>query len=96
MAQGFFEVLKLKLEKLLASTCKQKILLCLAKVKKTHITNLVRLTDSTYNQIIRNVEILHREGIVDIYYFGSLKIIELQCTNPRTVKLLKALRLLQE
>ena len=93
---GVSKVLKLKLEKILASTCRQKILLCLAKVKKTHITNLVRMTNSTYNQIIRNVEMMNREGIVNIYCCGSLKIIELQYDEPKTERLLKALQLLQE
>jgi len=85
----------LKLEQIIASTCRQKILVALSKVKKTHITNLVRMTNSTYNQIRRNLEIMEKEGIVNIHCCGSMKIIELQLNDPKTEKLLKALHVLQ-
>lgn len=85
----------MKLEQIIASTCRQKILIVLSNVKKTHITNLVRLTNSTYNQVRRNVDILEREGIVRIQSYGNMKIIELDFGNLKTVKLLKALQSLK-
>ena len=69
--------------------------MALSNIKKTHITNLVRLTNSTYNQVRRNVDILEREGIVRIQSYGNMKIIELDFGNLKTVKLLKALQSLK-
>ncbi len=69
--------------------------MAMSKVKKTHITNLVRLTNSTYNDVRRNVGILEKEGIVRIQSCGNLKMIELDFSNPKTVKLLKALQSLK-
>jgi len=85
----------LKLEQIIASTCRQKILMALSNIKKTHITNLVRLTNSTYNQVRRNVDILEREEILRIQSYGNMKIIELNIDSPKTAKLLKALRSLE-
>ncbi len=85
----------MKLEQIIASSCRQRILMAMSKVKKTHITNLVRLTNSTYNDVRRNVGILEKEGIVRIQSCGNLKMIELDFSNPKTVKLLKALQSLK-
>jgi DeoR/GlpR family transcriptional regulator of sugar metabolism len=85
----------MKLEHIIASTCRQKILLTLLKVKETHITKLVRTINSTYNEVRRNLEILENEGIVKITLYGNMKIVELQRDNQKTGKLLKALLSLQ-
>jgi len=85
----------LKLKQLIASSCRQKILVALAKVKKTHITNLVRMINSTYNQVNRNIEILEKEGIIKIQSCGRLRIVELQTGSPKTQALLKALNILE-
>jgi len=85
----------LKLEQIIASSCRQKILRALSNAKKTHITNLVRITNSTYNQVKRNLDIMEKEGIVKIQNFGNMKIVELNFSNSKTVKLLKALQTLQ-
>lgn len=85
----------MELEQIIASTCRQKMLLALSKVKKTHVTNLVRMINSTYNQVRRNLEILEKEEIVKITQCGNMKIIELQRENQKTTKLLTALRSLQ-
>jgi DNA-binding transcriptional ArsR family regulator len=84
----------MRLEQIIASSCRQKMLLGLAKVKKTHVTQLVRMINSTYNQVNRNLEILEEEGIIKTQRLGYLKIVELQRENPKTLKLLKALELL--
>lgn len=71
------------------------MLVALSNVKKTHITNLVRLTNSTYNEVRRNLDILEREGILAIQGYGNMKMIELDVDNPKTMKLLKALQTLR-
>ncbi|HVO36770.1 MAG TPA: hypothetical protein VMT01_01200 [Candidatus Acidoferrum sp.] len=85
----------LKLRQIIASSCRQKILLTLSKVKRTHVTNLVRLVNSTYNQVDRNLRILEEEGIIGIKRYGRMKMIELKLENPRTQTLLKTLHQLE-
>jgi len=84
----------LKPEQIIASTCRQKILLALSRVKKTHLTNLVRMINSTYNQVSRNLQILQKEGVILVQPCGNMKIVQLDLTNIKTRKLLKALQTL--
>jgi DNA-binding transcriptional ArsR family regulator len=84
----------MKLEQILASSCRQKILLALAKVKKTHMAELLRMIKSTYNQANRNLVILEEEGLIKTRRLGRLRIIELQSNAPRTLAILEALELL--
>jgi predicted transcriptional regulator len=85
----------MRLEQIIASSCRQKMLLALAKVKKTHVTHLVRMINSTYNEVRRNLEILHDEGIVKFTSCGKMKMVELERDNQKTEKLLIVLRTLQ-
>jgi predicted transcriptional regulator len=85
----------LNLRQLIASSCRQKIVLALSKVNETHITNLVRITNSTYNQIQRNITLLAQEGIISIKSCGHLKMITINKENPKTRSLLKALHQLE-
>jgi DeoR/GlpR family transcriptional regulator of sugar metabolism len=84
-----------ELEQIIASACRQKILRALSKVRRTHITSLVRMINSTYNEVRRNLEILRDEGIVKFTSYGNLKIVELEMDNQKTEKLLMALRTLK-
>src|SRR5271157_404318 len=84
----------MKLEQLIASSCRQKMLLALAKVRRTHVTQLIRMMNSTYNQVNRNILILEEEGVIKTKRLGHLKIIELQSDAAKTLALLKALELL--
>lgn len=86
----------MKLEQVIASSCRQKILLALSKTQQTYITNLVRTINSTYNQVNRNVQILEKEGIIKTKYYGRLRMIELDRKNPKTQTLLKALHMLKK
>jgi DeoR/GlpR family transcriptional regulator of sugar metabolism len=86
--------LLLKLQQLIASSCRQKILLALSTTGKTHVTNLVRIINSTYNQVNCNLQILEEEGIIKIKHYGHMKMIELEKENPKTQALLKALQIL--
>jgi len=85
----------LKLQQILASSCRQKILLALSKVREIHLSALVRMTNSTYDQVHRNLEIFEREGVVDVRTYGRMKMIGLRHDNPKTEALLKALHLLE-
>jgi DeoR/GlpR family transcriptional regulator of sugar metabolism len=87
--------LGLRLEQIIASSCRQKILMVLAKVEKTHVTQLVRMINSTYNEVRRNLEILRAEGVVKFTAWGNMKLVELERDSLKTQKLLKALHALQ-
>jgi DNA-binding transcriptional ArsR family regulator len=86
----------MRLEQIIASSCRQRMLLALAKVRKTHVTQLVRMINSTYNQVNRNLLILENEKIVKTERLGYLRIVELNVENPKTMALLKALELLDK
>ena len=85
---------RMKLSKIIASSCRQNILETLSKVKQTHIMDLVRKVNSTYCQVNRNVQILEQEGIVKSHKIGRLRIIKLNNNNPKTeaILALKTLR----
>jgi len=84
------------LRRLIASSCRQKILEALSTVRQTYVTDLVRRINSTYGQVNRNLQILEHEGIVKIQYYGRLRMIKLNRENPKTITLLKVLKLLRE
>jgi DNA-binding transcriptional ArsR family regulator len=100
IGQELFEDLvrlsRMRLEQIIASSCRQKMLLALAKVRKTHVTQLVRMINSTYNQVNRNLVILENEKIIKTERLGYLRIVELNRENPKTLALLKALELLDK
>jgi hypothetical protein len=58
--------------------------------------DLVRKVNSTYGQVNRNVQVLEQEGIVSSNYYGRMRLIKLNGDNPKTVALLKALRILKK
>lgn len=84
----------MNLERLLASSCRQKILKGLSKVKQTPIMGLVRNINSTYVEVNRNFKILEKEGIVTDQRVGRLRVIRLNRENPTTTLLLQALKIL--
>jgi DNA-binding transcriptional ArsR family regulator len=55
---------------------------------------LVRVVNSTYNEVDRNLRILEREGIVNQRRVGRNRIIRLNLKNEKTVVTLKILKLL--
>jgi hypothetical protein len=55
---------------------------------------LVRKVNSTYNQVNSNLQILEKEGIVFDEHFGRMRVIRLNRENPRTTRLLQALKIL--
>lgn len=85
----------MNLGRLIASSCRQRILEALSEVRQTHVTDLVRRVNSTYGQVNRNLQILEHEGIVTTQFYGRLRMIKLNRDNAKTVTLLKVLRLLR-
>ena len=83
------------LETLLASSCRRKILRVLSNRARTNVMALVRKVNSTYNQVNSNLQILQKEGIVFDERFGRMRVIRLNKKNPRTARLLQALRILE-
>lgn len=86
----------MKLKQIIASSCRQKILLALSKTERTHVTNLVRIINSTNNQVNRNLQILEKEGIIKTRRYGHMRMIELNVENPKIQPLLKALHMLDK
>jgi predicted transcriptional regulator len=83
------------LETLLASSCRRKILRVLSCGKRTNVMKLVRQVNSTYNQVNSNLQTLQKEGIVFDEHFGRIRLIRLNRENPRTARLLQALKILE-
>lgn len=84
----------MNLERLLTSSCRQKILKELSRVKKIHIMGLVRNINSTYIEVNRNIKILEKEGIVTDQRVGRMRMLRLNHENPKTKTLLQALQIL--
>jgi len=82
--------------RLIASSCRQKILETLSKVGETYLMDLVRRVNSTYTQVNRNLQILEKEGIIKVRSVGRLRMIRLDRENPKTDIILKALRMLRD
>jgi len=80
------------LETLIASSCRRKILRVLSSSKRTKVMELVRKVNSTYNQVNSN---LQKEGIIFDEHFGRMRVIKLNKENPRTARLLQALKILE-
>jgi hypothetical protein len=57
---------------------------------------LVRIVNSTYNEVDRNLRILEREGIVTQRYARHKRVISLNFENERTLVLLKLLKIRED
>jgi predicted transcriptional regulator len=82
------------LETLMASSCRRRILRVLSSNKQTNVMALVRKVNSTYNQVNSNLQILQKEEIIFDHHFGRMRVIRLNRENPRTARLLQALKIL--
>lgn len=56
---------------------------------------LVRIVNSTYNEVDRNLQILEGEDMITQQYFGRKRIIRLNFENKKTQLLLEAIRILE-
>ena len=86
----------MKIEKILASANRRKILRILSTVNQTNIMDLVHKAKSTYNQIQSNLKILEKESVIIDERKGHLRVIKLNWENPKAHLLLKALRMFNE
>lgn len=85
----------MKQSKILASSCRRKILRALSDKKEVTIMKLVRMVNSTYNEVDRNLRILEREGLVTQRYAGHERVISLNYKNEKTLVSLKILKILE-
>lgn len=85
----------MELKRLVASSCRQKILKLLSKSEGINVMGLVRKINSTYNETNRNLKIFEEEGIVLNSYCGRIRYIRLNRENPKTTVLLQALKNLE-
>ena len=58
--------------------------------------DLVRRTNSTYNQIIPHLVALEKEGVVSEQKYGRMRMITLERENEKTRLLLQALKILDK
>ena len=72
-----------------------RILQKLSTLNEVNIMNLVRLLNSTYNEVNRNLAILEKEGIVTQRYRGKQRLIRLNFENEKTKLLLQIIGLLK-
>ena len=82
------------LKKLLASSCRRKILKELEDLNEVNIMALVSKINSTYNEVNRNLNIFEQEDIIINKRHRQLRTIKLNQKNSKTkllIKLLKAL-----
>ena len=83
------------LSKILRSSCRQRILKALSENKEVSMMKLVRIINSTYNEVDRNLRILEGAGLINQLYFGRKRIIRLNLENKKTLAMLKALKILE-
>jgi hypothetical protein len=85
------------LNKLLASFCRQRILIELSKKKEKELSimALVRKVNSYFDEVNRNVLILETEGFVTECVIGRMRFIKLNEQNERLLVLLEALKSLE-
>jgi DNA-binding transcriptional ArsR family regulator len=85
----------LDLYRILASSCRTKILLVLYQNRHIHVMELVRKVNSTYNQFNSHIQVLQKEGIVTDERLGRQRFVKLKRESPKTLLLLEALRILK-
>jgi hypothetical protein len=91
----------MELNKVIASSLRQKILKVLSEKREIQIMRLVSSTGSTYNEVNRNLLIMQKEGLITDEYrikvrHGKVRVIRLNKDNPKTLVLLKILKTLDQ
>jgi predicted transcriptional regulator len=84
------------LESILSSSCRRKIIKILASDGSTNMMELIRKANSKYPQINAEVKILQTEGIIVDERLGRMRRIKINRENPKTLALLKALKVLHD
>lgn len=83
------------MKKIFASKCRVDVLKLLADKGETHITDIVRQTNSTWSEIDRNVKLLENMGIVSSRFCQNRRLIKLKKGNGKAEAVLKALEMLE-
>ena len=84
------------LDNLINSKVKRKVIRVLWKIGSTNVMDLVRRTNSTYNQIIPHLVALEKEGVISEQRYGRMRMIKLERENQKTRLLLQALKILDK
>jgi predicted transcriptional regulator len=80
--------MRLDLERVLASSCRTRIIRLLYKKGHVHVMQLVHQANSTYNEVNSHLRILQKEGIILDEHFGRLRVIRLSLVEA--LRILKA------
>jgi DNA-binding transcriptional ArsR family regulator len=86
----------LNLEDVLSSACRRKIIKYLAENGSTNIMQLILGIRGKYPQTNSELLILQKEEIILDERIGRMRRIRLDKENPKTLLLLKALKILNE
>ncbi len=79
-----------KLERVLSSSGRIRILTLLSHVGELHLTEIARRTEQSYSATERHLEELEQASLVEERDYGRVRIFRLRLENPR-VKLLRGL-----
>jgi DNA-binding transcriptional ArsR family regulator len=86
----------LDLEDVLSSSCRRKIIKYLVENGSTNVMQLILGIRGKYPQTNSELITLKKEGIVLDEHIGRMRNIRLNKENPKTLLLLKALKILNE
>ncbi len=77
------------------SSCRRRILKALIAKKEVSMMKMVRITNSTFNEVDRNLRILEEAGFVTQRRTKQKRIISLNAENEKTSTMLETLRVLE-
>ncbi len=72
-----------KLEKVLSSSGRIRILSLLSRVEELHLTEIAKRTEQSYSATERHLKDLARASLVEERDFGRVRIFKLKVDNPR-------------
>ncbi len=82
-----------RLDKILSSSGRVRILTALSNASELHLTEIARRTDQSYTATERHLKDLAQAEIVEEHDYGRVRMFKLNLENPRT-KMLRDLILL--
>ena len=85
----------LGLSRIVRSSCRQRILKALSELNEVNMMKLVRIVNSTFNEVDRNLRVLESAGFITQKRVKRERIISLNFENKKTLALLKALKALE-
>jgi len=85
----------LDLKKVIASSCRQKILQALSKGEEINVMALVRKINGAYTEVNRNLIVLEKESLITNSRCGQMRLIKLNKKNLRAAILIQVLDMLE-